>query len=237
MVDSHQHGAQEIAHPLEILLRAGPRRDVLVGTRRGAEPVALRGVPGVALFGEHTARGDQLLPGVGSQLAALDGTPGIAVAVDDAVAGDGYILDVHGRDRRLAAPGVESLESDFANGIIVLIVAEEDDGVILQMQLDVVQKFDGSGVPDALGHRYATATPLREVGDGLRESLRIEGDAVARAAEIGDRNFAGGDLRQRDPLHGKGQAGINRIVLRRVVGGCGPTSDTGRGGRHGSESE
>ena len=81
----------------------------------------------------QTATFDDALPvGVGD-LGLLQRAPVLAVAVDDAVAGDGDVGGAIGRERRLAAAGVESLERGLDQGIEVFVGSKLYDGALLPL--------------------------------------------------------------------------------------------------------
>ena len=65
-------------------------------------PFALHGslarVPHVAGFVDHATRGDPFFPLSGREFAAFHHAPGVAVAVEDAVARDGDVVGMVGRD-------------------------------------------------------------------------------------------------------------------------------------------
>ena len=219
MVDGNHHRAQEVVHALEIGAGFRPRRNVLVGARRGPELIAFRRIPRLAVVGEHAPASDQRLPLAGVEFVLLHGAPRITVAVDHAAARDGHVFHAPRRDRRLAAQRVETLERGLDKRIERLVVAENDDGVLFEMQFGIVFQLNRPGVPDAFGNDHTTASPGGQGGDGVGESRGVERMAVARAAEIGDadrirRNRGPGDLRHLErKVAGRG-------VCAASCGGC-----------------
>lgn len=139
-----------------------------------------------SIVGEDTAALDQVLPLAGIDFVLLHRAPGIAVAVDHATARNGHVLCAPGRQRRLAAQRIETFESGLHERVKRFVAAENDDGILFEMQLDIVFQHDGTGIPDAFGNDHATAAFRRQGGNGIGESRRIERIAVARTAEIGD---------------------------------------------------
>ena len=131
------------------------------------------------------------------------------------MAGDGNVLLPHGRDGRLAAAGVESLERGFDKGIERLVGSELDDGAIVQEQLDVRFQLDGACEPDAAGHHQTASALLRQGLDGLGKSIGAELPASAIGLEVAQQHFTVGNLRSRHFRHFKGQA--LGVLLVRVL--------------------
>ena len=125
MVDGDHHRTQEITHRFEILPGLGPRRDILVGTARRAEFETFRRIPDPTVIGNEATALDQIVPFTSCQLILLHGTPSGTVSVDDTLSCHGYVFRTDGRQRRLATPRIQPLESDLRQRIERLIGAEK----------------------------------------------------------------------------------------------------------------
>ena len=213
------------------------QRRVRIVERAGGEPglaVALVRIPDIPLLGQHPAACENGLPLVGGDLALFHFAPGVAAAVESPAAGDGDVVRALGVDRREAAPYVQSLEVGVDDGIQVLVRVEDDEGVPLQVHLDATLQADRTGPPDARRHHQAAASLSGKVRDGGGECLRIQGDAVPYAAEVGQADRPGGndgfvDLERFTRFHagtagGKGGCGNQdsqeKMVLHRLSVKC-----------------
>ena len=147
-----------------------------------------------------------------AHLRALHGAPVVAVAVDDALAGNGYVLTLRGSDAG------EALVRRLGVHEERLVCRHQYDGVLLQVQLDVVLQLDGSCQPDALRHRQPAAPRLLQFLDAVLKGLSVQRDAVADAAHLADFHLVGRNDGAAHLFHLCGQV---LIVLRVVLCLCG----------------
>ena len=223
MMDSDHHRTEEVAHLFEILLGPGPGRDILIGAARRTELEALRRIPRFAVFGDDAAAFEQIVPLVLGQFVLFHGTPRGAVAVDDALTRDSDILRTDGRQRRLAAPRVQSLERDLRQRIERFVVAEKDQRALFKVQFDAVFQHDRPRVPYAGRNDDPAAALFGECVDRIGECLGAKRMAVGHRAVIGDADAAIGNGRTRHGGHVEWQ-----IFRRCDVGDIGCLAAAGR---------
>ena len=138
-----------------------------------------------------------------ADLCALDGTPVVTVTVDDSFAGDGNILALGSTDaRQTLAVGTLRVNK------LRLVGRHEEDGILLQMQFDVVLQLNGTCEPHTLrnGHTTTGTGHLLQLLDSLLESLGVQRHTVSYASYFGD-----------DDLIGRNDGGGYLCHLRRQV--------------------
>ena len=89
-----------------------------------------------------------------AHLLAFHRAPVVAVAVNDALTSDGNVLAFRGADAGKALAGRLGIDEER------LVGRHQDDGVLLQVQFDVVLQLDGPRQPDTLWHVQSSAPRL-----------------------------------------------------------------------------
>ena len=173
--DGDHHRTQEITHRFEILPGLGPRRDILVGTARRAEFETFRRIPDPTVIGNEATALDQIVPFTSCQLILLHGTPSGTVSVDDTLSCHGYVFRTDGRQRRLATPRIQPLESDLRQRIERLIGAEKNQGTLFEMQFDIVFQHDRAREPHTGRYDDTTATLFSKRIDSIGEKPAYKG--------------------------------------------------------------
>ena len=119
-----------------------------------------------------------------AHLAAFHGAPPFAVAVDDATARDRDVAGAAGGDARCGA--LFALSCRFVGFKVQRLVgSEHDDGVLLQMQVDVVLQPERCCQPHARPHVQMASALLGEGVDGLLNGVGAERQAVTDGSEVG----------------------------------------------------
>ena len=164
-------------------------------------------IPELAVLSLYTSDFLKRLPLDGAHLLALDGTPLCAVAVDDAFARNGDVLTLRGAYGRHALLGVLLVnEQPF-------VWREEDDGVLVEVQVDVVLEHDGAREPDAGRHDQTSAALLGELADAFSECLCVERQTITYATHVSQHDAVGGDDGCGDLL----QCDRQVLIILRVV--------------------
>jgi hypothetical protein len=97
--------------------------------------IALVGNPVALLHLDTTRTAQNLLPLGISNLRLLNGAPILSVAINNAIAGDGYVLGTISTQRRLTATRVETFERGSDDGIECFVARELDNGTYLKMEV------------------------------------------------------------------------------------------------------
>ena len=140
-------------------------------------------IPDVALFVQGSTHLLEAVPFNVAHLAALHRAPPFSITIDGSFSGDGDVLSLAGID------GWGSTVF-FLTGfiiyldVVVLIFREDDDGILLQMQVNVVLQGNQTGEIDAGRYVEMTAAHLAQFTDSLAECLGIHRLTIAVAAKV-----------------------------------------------------
>ena len=182
--------------------------------------VAFVRIPDAAVLRQHAAALENGFPGIVPHLAALDLPPGVAVSVNDALAGNGNVRGAFRVERRQAAAHIQAFKIGVDDGIQALVRGENDNGILVQVQLDMALQADRSGEPDTGRHLQAAAAQAGELVDGLGKGLRIQRNAVPHCAKIRQAHAAVRDGRELDTGHFEGNAFIQTGFRGGTAGRC-----------------
>jgi len=180
----HRYALNQYVLTVGKAYQVGPVSLLLLG-RSGNVRIACNRVPRIPQLSAAGFHASHVflegLPLYVAHLAALYRPPLLPVAVDDTFARDGDILAVRSTD---------SGETPFRLSFFIdkqpLVGREIENGVFLQVQVDIVFQLDRSAQPYAHRHNEPSTTHLRQPGDGLFEGLRVQGHTVAHATAVVD---------------------------------------------------
>lgn len=167
------------------------------------------GKPQLTAVGLGATHGLVVLPFDIADLATLDRAPVLTVAVDNALASNGDIGTLGGRDKR------RHFGRAFAN-IERTFWREDDKCPLSQMEVDIVLELDRSGKPDTGRDIEMATTLLAEESHSLLESVGVKSHAIALSAKVEKTDTQVGEHRKADLRHFDRQIAVTgRIVLRR----------------------
>ena len=122
-----------------------------------------------------------------AHLIALHGSPVFAIAVDDALASDSDVLAFRSTDA-----GVDTVARlGFGVNIEFLIGREDNKGVLVKMQLNIVLEGDRTSEPYTFRNHQSAASQLVQLTDALAEGFRVNCYTVSNAPNVLDIDFVG----------------------------------------------
>ena len=171
-------------------------------------------IPDVTLFVQGSTHLLEAVPFHVAHLAALHRAPPFAIAVDGTFARDRDVLSLAGVD---GSSSTVFLLTGFLVYLdqVVLIFRKYDDGVLLQMKIDVIFQGNQTGEIDAGRNIEVTAAHLVEFADSLAESLGVHCLSVAIAAKVENAHLVIRNGWQSRLRHGHRQI---LIILAVIVG-------------------
>ena len=157
-------------------------------------------IPDVALFVQGSTHLLEVVPFYVAHLTALHRAPPFTITVDGSFSSDGNILSLAGIDGWGSTVFFLTVFFIYLDEV-VLILREDDDGILFQMQVDIVLQGYQAGEIDTCRYIEVTAAHLVQFTDSLAECLGIHRLTIAVAAKVQNANLVVGDGRQGRLLH------------------------------------